>query len=291
MKKHHQLQIVLFLGYIVLATTIMISQGIGLTPDRYLIVLLAGALLIHHSKHFIHDFAPFIFIILAYDFLRGFADNINPLVHYQLPIQATLWLFWGNIPTVVLQNVFYTPGFLHWYDYSATFLYLLHFAMPLFLAFILWFYNRRHFREFMLGVALASYVALLAYLIYPVAPPWLASQQHFIPPITKILNVVLNSYPDRYHLPTFYSLIGSNLVAALPSMHAAYAFLVFLYGVRFFGKIGYLFAPYFLAMWFSIIYLGEHYFIDIAAGATLALIIFHFSKLFMRKYGEILEYL
>lgn len=288
MNHHHRIQIGLFVVYILLATLIMITQGIGITPDRYLIVLLAGAFLIHHSKHFIHDFVPFILIIIGYDFLRGFADDINPRIDYLTPINSTKWLFQNHIPTVDLQNMFY-HGVLHWYDYSASILYLLHFAMPLAFGFFLWFYNRHNFREFMLGLGLVSYLALLVYLIYPTAPPWLASQKGLIPPITKIFNVVLSTIPEKIHLPTIYDDIGGNLVAAIPSMHGGYSFLVFLYAVRYLGKWGYLFAPYFLLMWLTIIYLGEHYLLDIFLGAVFSVVAFKLSQIIYSRYSKLVD--
>src|SRR5205807_662956 len=140
--------------------------------------------------------------------------------------------------------------------------------------FFLWVSNRKQFREFMLGIVLISYAGFLSFLIYPTAPPWLASQMGFIPPVTKILNVVLQSFPNRDQIPTFYFFIKSNLVAAIPSMHAAYPTLMLLYGLKFFGKKGWVFLIYALSMWFTIVYLGEHYVIDILVGVIYCLVVF-----------------
>src|SRR5579884_1772693 len=191
MKKHHRLQLLLFFVYILVATGMMLRLGIGITPDRYLVVLLAGAFLIRHSKNFIHDFAPFILIIIGYDFIRSFADILNPKVDYLLPINLTNFIFHGQNLTVLLQQKFYTNGSLHWYDFGASYLYLLHFAVPLVLAFLIWLKNRKGFREVMLGLSLLSYGSLIIYLIHPTAPPWLASQHGYLPHITKISDVVI----------------------------------------------------------------------------------------------------
>ncbi len=260
----------------------MIRLGIGITPDRYILVLLIGSIFIHKAFKFLHDFLPFLFVILGYDFLRGFADDLNPKIH----LLGRANLIGGYIPTVQLQHLLYTPGFLHWYDYTMSFLYLLHFAVPLALAFVLWLYHKKGFFEFTIGLSLISYAALLLYLIYPTAPPWLAAQQGFIPPVTKILNVVLWRLPEQYHFPTFYNLIGSNLVAAVPSMHAGYSFLVALYAVRYFKKWGLIFIPYFVLMWFTIVYLGEHYVIDIILAAIIDLAAFWLSIQIVRNYKK-----
>lgn len=282
--RYHHLQFALFIIYLGLATLLMIRLGIGITPDRYLIVLLIGSLFLHKVFKFLRDFLPFIFVILSYDFFRGLAGEINPRIHYLEKINATKFIFHGHIPSVELQQLFYTPGFLHWYDYAASFLYLLHFAVPLAFAFILWIYYRKGFLEFSLGLCLVSYGALLFYLVYPTAPPWLAAKYGLIPPVTKILNVVLASFPDVYHLPTIYKVIRGNLVAAVPSMHAAYAFLVFLYAVRYFKRWGYVFLPYFLLMWLTIIYLGEHYIVDIILAVVFDLGFFGLSILIVKNF-------
>ncbi len=281
--RHHHFHFYLFIIYLILATTLMVKLGIGITPDRYLIVLLIASLFTHKVFKFLHDFLPFILVILGYDFLRGFADDLNPRIHYLEKVHATQFLFNGHIPTVELQHLFYTPGVLHWYDYGGSFLYLLHFAVPLGFAFILWLYNRRGFLEFSVGLSLVSYSALLFYLIFPTAPPWLAAKHGYIPEVTKILTVVVRSFPEQYHLPTIYRSIGSNLVAAIPSMHAGYAFLVFLYAIRYFKKWGLIFLPYFLLMWLTIIYLGEHYIIDILIAVLFDMVFFWLSILIVKN--------
>ncbi|MFI5205332.1 MAG: phosphatase PAP2 family protein [Candidatus Paceibacterales bacterium] len=284
--KHQHFQLILFVLYITLVTLLMTYMGIGITLDRYAVILWAGAFLIHHNKHFIHDFSPFVLLLIAHDFLRGFADDINHHVHFLEPINVTKFFFNGHIPTIELQNKFYTPGILHWYDYAAAFLYLIHFAVPLLFAFYLWNINKKYFREYMLALVILSYAGFLSYILYPTAPPWLAAKMGFLPPITKILDVVLQNFPQRINLPTIYGFIGPNLVAAIPSMHAAYTFLTFLFSVRFFKLKGFIFFPYVLSMWLTIVYLGEHYFIDIVVGVIYCLVVFGISPVLIKNYHK-----
>ncbi len=260
----------------------MVKSGIGITPDRYFFVLLLGSLFLHKTFKFLHDFLPFILIILSYDFLRGFADDINRNVHYLEKVNATKFLFNGNIPTLFMQNLFYHPHFLQWYDYAASYLYLLHFAVPLAFAFLLWVYSRKAFLEFSIGLSLVSYAALLLYVLFPTAPPWLASTHGYIPHVTKIFNVVFAHTSDQ--APTIYKFIGQNLVAAVPSMHAAYSFLIFLYALRYFKKWGFLVLIYCILMWLAIVYLGEHYLIDILTGAIFDLFFFVISIWVVQNY-------
>ena len=62
----------------------------------------------------------------------------------------------------------------------------------------------------------------------------------------------------------------ANPVAAVPSLHAAYALLVLLFACAWRGRIGLWAAPYTLGMWFTVVYLGDHYVVDILIGAAYA---------------------
>jgi hypothetical protein len=68
---------------------------------------------------------------------------------------------------------------------------------------------------------------------------------------------------------TVYS-ISSNDVAAFPSLHAGYPFLAFLFARRAFGRVGWLMLAYTACIWFSIVYLGEHWVVDIIGGVVYA---------------------
>lgn len=272
--KHRVFNISLFIIYIVGMTALMIWQGIGIAPDRYAFVLLLASLLIKKTRSFILDWIPFLFILLSYDFLRGFADNLNGRVNYQSLIDAETWLF-KSIPTIEFQKLFYNPFSLSLIDFLSSIFYFLHFALPLSFGFILWIYNRSYFKRFVTGILLLSYAGWVTFLIYPAAPPWLASNEGYLPKVYKIMDQTLSVFPDRWDLPTIYHNFNPNPVAAMPSLHAAYPLLVFLFALKFFKLKALLFFPYVLATWFSIVYLGEHYIVDVIAGSFYA-VIFYF---------------
>jgi len=75
-------------------------------------------------------------------------------------------------------------------------------------------------------------------------------------------------------LPSIYSLFGGNPVAAMPSIHAAFPLMIFFFLFKWNKKVGLAIIPYVLGVWFAVIYLGEHYFIDVAMGALYATVIF-----------------
>lgn len=281
--KHPTFIISLFLIYILVTTALMIKLGIGIAPDRYIFVLFFAAIFVKRVKSFVLDWIPFLFIILSYDWLRGMAGILNSRVYYLPQLQFDQIVFGVN-PSVYLQSHFFNPSQLAWYDYASTILYFLHFALPLAFGYLLWLQKRQYFKEFVTGISLVSYAAWLTYIAFPAAPPWLATQKGILPGLTKILDQTLSSFPQAVDLPTFYHRMNPNMVAAVPSMHAAYPFLVLLFALSFFGKKALLFIPYVLVVWVSIVYLGEHYVSDVLAGALYAFIFFLLTiKLIHRK--------
>ena len=276
--KHHLFTISLFILYILFMTAGMIWQGVGIAPDRYMVVLLVGTLVItKKTRAFLFDWIPFLMILLSYDYLRGWADNLSMRIHYEELIHADMFVF-GTLPTVQLQSWFYQAGQLHWYDYLAMVMYFLHFALPLSFGYILWIYRRIYFREFITGLVVLSYAALMTFVLFPAAPPWMASQEGRIPHIEKIMDHTFEIFPDKLNVPTIYQQFNPNPVAAMPSLHAAYPFLVLLFAIRFFGKRGLFFSPYVIFMWLSIVYLGEHYVIDVVVGGTYAFLSFYLTQ-------------
>jgi hypothetical protein len=277
MSQHRVLNFGLFAFYIIAMTALMIWQGVGLAPDRYAFVLLLGSLLVRRTRSFLLDWMPFLFILLSYDFLRGFADNLGSRVHLQELIDYERMLF-GGIPTADLQAALYNPNNLQWYDYMATVFYFLHFALPLGFGFLLWIYNRSYFRQFTTGILLLSYAAWMTYIAYPAVPPWMAARDGHLDGVVKIMDRSSRAFPTKIDLPTVYYRFNPNPVAAIPSLHAAYPLLVLLFALRFFKKRALFFVPYVLAVWFSIVYLGEHYVIDVVLGALYAIIFYVLAK-------------
>lgn len=275
--KHRVFTFGIFTAYMVIMTGILIWQGVGITPDRYALVLLLASLLIKKTRSFLLDWIPFLFILISYDFLRSLVGALSPRVDYLTAIHFDEKIFF-QLPTITLQKALFHPPTLTWYDYFATVIYFLHFAFPLAFAFLLWMQNKNYFRHFISGILVLSYAAWFTFVIFPAAPPWLADQHGFISGVQKIMDYTLASFPTRLNLPTVYANFNPNPIAAVPSLHAAYPFLAFLFAWRFFKAKALFILPYVFAVWFSIIYLGEHYVFDIVTG-----VIYSFAAYFITE--------
>jgi membrane-associated phospholipid phosphatase len=70
-----------------------------------------------------------------------------------------------------------------------------------------------------------------------------------------------------------YSVFGGNPLAAMPSLHFATSLMAALLLAEVGPLAGSLGAGYALTLGFALVYLGEHYVVDLLAGGALALLV------------------
>lgn len=247
-------------GYLVFIFALFLFLGIGITPELLFLLLVAG-FAIRSRKAFIRDFAPFVLLLLSYDAMRGFADNLNGNVYIDYPIRIDEAIF-GEVPTVALQRWFFS-GDAGWLEYLAATLHIVHFLVPLLLGAIIWQHKHEHYWKFVISLVVLSYAGFISFMLVPTAPPWYATLHGHL----EGVQLVHNTLPA---VSAAYNLLSPNEVAAMPSLHAAYPTLFFLFVVRIWGWKGSPFLLYAAGVWLSIMYMGHHYFIDVAAGIAYA---------------------
>ena len=175
------------------------------------------------------------------------------------------------MPTVRLQDLLW-QGHLQWYDHALSLLDRLHFIVPPTLLLLIWLERREVYYRCAATLVAVSFAGALTFLAFPAAPPWLASKHELIPHVARIGYIEGGSSPVETSKSWIESQILSNPVAAVPSLHAAYALLVLLFAYAWRGRIAaWIAAPYTLGMWFTIVYLADHYVVDIVVGAAYAL--------------------
>jgi membrane-associated phospholipid phosphatase len=69
----------------------------------------------------------------------------------------------------------------------------------------------------------------------------------------------------------------------MPSLHAAYPAMVYLFAVKHFGWKGNLFLPYALTVWVGIVYTAQHWVIDVTVGIAYAALVFGATVFFARR--------
>ncbi len=254
-------------------------------PDTILPFMLLAAIVIGQARTFLRDWIPFIIIFFAWQLLRGYADQAANgagfPIHDTDLIAAERLLFGGQIPTVVLQNALYVPGQIQWYDVMATTFYGFHFVLPLLFAYLLWIRDRDLYWRFVYALMAVSFAAFFTYVVFPAVPPWLAGEQKLIRDGNRIVQVHLirDAVVDQFRvgggIPSYLLRRSNpNPIAAMPSLHAAYPTLVLLFGLFNWRPVAPVALLYCLGLWFSVVYIGDHYVVDVLAGVVYAVVVF-----------------
>lgn len=226
---------------------------------------------------FLRDWWVPLALLVGYFFSRGLADEVFAMpVHIEMPITVDLWLGGGELPSSRLQDAWCgdpcdRDSEPRWFDLAFAVVYTTHFLCGLILAVVLWMRNRGEWMKWMRRYIGMNMAGLVVYIVYPMAPPWMASDEGYL--TDEVLRITGRGWEEvglgRFHL--VLQGVG-NPVAAMPSLHAGIAFLIALYGIqRLYGPWRWLLLAYPLAMSVGLVYFGEHYVIDIIAGAALAL--------------------
>lgn len=226
-------------------------------PEFLFLCLFVFASYVNGGSRFVKTFSPFIISFLSYEALNRLINVVPRNIHVVEPVAADLWMF-NAVPTLVLQQ-FRTPIL----DCIGAVSYSMHFIAPTIFAFLLWRYQPEHYQRYTLAFAVCTYSALLTFLVFPVAPPWYGVKA------TRVLFQIDHSLGVPM-FQTIYDYIGVNPFAAFPSLHSAFPWLIAVSALKVWKKraLPVLVLP--IMVWFSAIYLGEHYVIDIIGGVAYA---------------------
>jgi len=267
-------------GWGYLAALVLLVVFVGVPTDRgsLFLIILAGlgiTCLGQGWRSFgrvVLDWLPFTLALVAYDVSRGIATLAGLPVHEGDLAAADRWLFHGTLPTVWLQQRLLDPGSPHWYDAVATLIYTSHFLATPIVAAVLWLRDREIWLAFVRRVVALSVAGVVTYVFFPAAPPWYAARDGVIPPVIRAsargwlwlhLNHAGNLLSEGQ--------LAANPVAAMPSLHTAFATTIALFvGTRLRSRWRLLIVGYPVAMGLSLVYLGEHYVTDLIVGVIYA---------------------
>jgi membrane-associated phospholipid phosphatase len=257
--------VLLFSAIYVLALSIFcVEYAIIPGPEFLILGLLFYTAYNQRTWSFLKDWLPFITIFFSYEALYAVVGTVAQYNLHAGPYNLELYLF-GQIPSLVLQRAIRMPVL----DYTGALFYSLHFFAPTIFAFILWKESQKDYWKYTFAFGICSYGALLTFLVYPVAPPWLA-----VPGVTRVLT---NSIDMNLGIPvyrTIFDFLSPDLYAAFPSLHSALPLLISLFAIRIWKKKALPILIFPVGVWFSAVYLGEHYFVDVLGGIAYAVIAF-----------------
>lgn len=223
---------------------------------------------------------------IVFNFLRAYADSM-PWADAVLDLAPRLerWLAAGTLPSAVLQDRFYEPGSQGWHDYALTAVYVSFFVMPHLIAIFLLWHNRRLFWQYTVGMAILFGLALACFYAIPTSPPWLiadlipgagfSSVDRVTEPVLAQLDLPFQIFGEGSREGTHGTVRTSevrlepNPIAAMPSIHLA-ATAMIVGPARRAGSAALATAiVYVLLMGIALVYLGEHYVVDLFAGAAM----------------------
>lgn len=273
--------------YLAALAAVIASWGIPVARDQLFFWLLLGLAAFSVGAwrswgSMLLAWLPWLGLLVAYDYLRGAVSVAPGSAHVSTQIAVDKWLGGGDIPTLWLQAHLWRLGHPRWYDYAVWAVYLTHFLVVWIVAAGLWRVSRRRFAHYAVLTVAVTLGAFLTYWLYPAQPPWLAADGARIAPVDRIVPMVWDQLGVRTVSSVYENGDLVNTVAAMPSLHAAYPFmlLLFFWGAGRRVRAG--LALYTVAMAYALVYSGEHFVCDILAGWALAGVAFAVVALALR---------
>ena len=229
--------------------------------------------------------------LAAYEMPNDDPQALRERVHIEYPIRIDRMIGLGKIPTQRLQRLFSREGEINAFERVLVWSHWAWFAVPhLAVAYV----AVRRPKE--LGTAAARMYAVydlgaVVYWTLPTAPPWWAAAHGYIEELDGHVQVgesghrydgtglplpvrrMMLEYGERFwgrRWNDLYDVLGGNPLAAMPSLH----FATSLMAARLLsevdpvaGTVGWAYAT---TLGLALVYLGEHYAIDVIAGGALA---------------------
>jgi hypothetical protein len=255
------------------------------TPDKLLIFLVFVFMIFKQAVAMLKRLLPFVAVILVYESFRSVANKLNSHVNYTLAPHIDKLMF-GNLPTVYLQN-WWWHGHVRWYDFAFYLAYMLHFIIPICLAILVWKTREKWYWRMVNTYLVSAFAAFVTFFLFPAAPPWLAAQHGVIQPITRVSSDVWFALGLK-DFPSFYNHISPNPVAAIPSLHAAWATLLVIFVYKLYGKKWALLACiYPFLIYVGTVYQGEHYAFDELTGILYA-VAAYFATPYIMRHSKLL---
>ena len=200
-------------------------------------------------------------------------EALERRVKVAYPVRADRFIGLGTTPTLRLQRALGRPGRFRRWEKALVWSHWLWFAFPHgTVAYLL----LRHPERFARGAAqiYATFdLGLIGYWAVPTAPPWYAAKEGLMDDgLTPELRRMMVEYGEEFWgsgWGPLYGFLGGNPLAAMPSLHFATAVMAahqLAEAGLVAGAVGWAYAA---TLGVALVYLGEHYVVDLAAGLAL----------------------
>lgn len=214
--------------------------------------------------------------LAGYEMPNDDPEELRRRVRVRYPVVADRVLGLGTTPTVRLQRAFSTPGRFNAFEKTLVWCHWVWFLVPHGTVAYVLVRDRDRFPSAAVRMYATFDLGLIAYWKLPTAPPWYAAEQDVLgngsmPRVRRMMVEYGEDFWQSGWAP-MYGFLAGNPLAAMPSLHFATSVMA----ARLLGEmtppsraVGALGWTYAATLGLALVYLGEHYVIDLAAGYAL----------------------
>jgi PAP2 superfamily protein len=213
--------------------------------------------------------------VATYEMPNDDPDRLRARVRIRYPVAADRAIGFGELPGLRMQRAFarHAGQPLHMAERALVWCHWLWFAVPH--GTVAYLIARR--RDQLTSGATQIYavfdLGLVGYWAIPTAPPWYAAEQGALGSRQPSVRRLMREHGQAVWKGAWgplYDVLGGNPLAAMPSLHFATSVMaahVLSDAGPVQGALGWAYAG---TLGFALVYLGEHYVIDLIAGLALA---------------------
>jgi membrane-associated phospholipid phosphatase len=212
--------------------------------------------------------------IATYKMPNDDPERLEKRVRVAYPVKVDQLIGAGTTPTLRLQRALSTQGNFKLWEKLLVWSHWVWFFFPHGTVAYVLIKHREQFPRAAARVYATFDIGVIGYWAIPTAPPWYAAQQGLMEDgRTPELRRMMVEYGEQFWRQGWaplYGVLGGNPLAAMPSLHFATSVTaahVLSDTGRLAGVLGWTYAA---TLGIALVYLGEHYVVDLLAGAALA---------------------
>ena len=196
-------------------------------------------------------------------------EALRSRLRVDYPVRADLAIGLGELPNVRLQRALEGLGRGNPIDRTLSWVHWLWFFEPHSSLFWVLAKHPEHYPRMARQMAAVFDLGCIVYAAVPTAPPWWAAENGRADPRVRRIMVEVGEEQWGRSWEPLYGFLGGNPWAAMPSLHFACSLMAAILLTEagpVEGAIGWTYCG---ALGFALVYLGEHYVVDLIAGAAL----------------------
>ncbi len=212
--------------------------------------------------------------LAAYKMPYDNAEQLEARVHTDYPIAIDRVLGLGEPPTLRLQRRFSAPGAINRFESVLVWSHWMWFMVPHATVGYILLRAPDRFPSAAVRMYAVFDVGAVFYWAIPTAPPWWAAERKRLDDGRPLrVRRMMIEYGEQFwgeRWGALYDVLGGNPLAAMPSLH----FATSLMGAHLLSEVGPVSGAvgwtYAATLGLALVYLGEHYAVDLIGGAALA---------------------